>query len=55
VRKGFRPVFGVQVTFERPADPIGTHMLTAPQPKAIAIPFSGLSSRFLMPKPRRPR
>jgi L,D-transpeptidase catalytic domain len=29
VRKGFQPVFDVPITFERPADPIGTHVFTA--------------------------
>jgi L,D-transpeptidase catalytic domain len=29
VRKGFAPVFDMPVTFERPADPIGTHVFTA--------------------------
>ena len=29
VRKGFEPVFDVPVTFERPDQPLGTHVFTA--------------------------
>jgi lipoprotein-anchoring transpeptidase ErfK/SrfK len=40
VRKGFQPVFDVPVTFERPADAIGTHVLTALAAKDAAVQWS---------------
>jgi len=45
VRKGFQPVFDVPVTFERPADAIGTHVFTALAAKddRAAVQWSAVS------------
>jgi lipoprotein-anchoring transpeptidase ErfK/SrfK len=43
VRKGFQPVFDVPVTFERPADAIGTHVFTALAAKDAAVQWSVVS------------
>jgi lipoprotein-anchoring transpeptidase ErfK/SrfK len=43
VRQGFRPVFDVPVSFERPADTVGTHVFTALAAKDASVQWSVVS------------